>query len=128
MRTYCPSNSIATADGLSVGLKVTSLKWTGPEPEDSEPIPPIPADIGYRDTVPRAEDIGFEDEESKLLFSQIEGMLTSASTYFVDKYRLIAFCEVGSSQEATQDVVERERLRMMMPVRETIGSNTFWLG
>lgn len=83
---YHPSNSLATADGFSVGLKVTSLKWTGPEPEDSEPIPPIPTDIEYKDTVPRAEDIGFEDEESKLRSSQIEGMFTSASTYFVDKY------------------------------------------
>ncbi|OJJ59606.1 hypothetical protein ASPSYDRAFT_57174 [Aspergillus sydowii CBS 593.65] len=87
----------------TVGLKVTSLKWTGPEPEDSEPIPPIPTDIEYKDTVPRAEDIGFEDEESKLRSSQIE---------------------VGSSQEATQDVVERERLRMMMPSQEEPSSES----
>ncbi|KAL5337908.1 HORMA domain-containing protein [Aspergillus crustosus] len=80
----------------TVGLKVTSLKWTGPEPEDSEPIPPVPAEIEYKDVVPRTEDIGLDDEESKPQSSQVEGI----------------------SQEATQDVIERERLRMMVPSQE----------
>ncbi|EAA62676.1 hypothetical protein AN5516.2 [Aspergillus nidulans FGSC A4] len=78
----------------SVGLKVTSLKWIGPEPEESESIPQIPAHIEYTDAVTRGEDIGIEDEENKLPSSQ---------------------SEVGTSQEATQDVVERERLQSMMP-------------
>ncbi|KAL4912543.1 HORMA domain-containing protein [Aspergillus aurantiobrunneus] len=86
----------------TVGLKVTSLKWTGPEPEASQPIPQIPAQIEYKDTVRRAEDIGFEDEENKLQTSQTE---------------------VGSSQEATQDIVERERLRLMMPSQEVPSSD-----
>ncbi|KAL4994987.1 HORMA domain-containing protein [Aspergillus recurvatus] len=86
----------------TVGLKVTSLKWIGPEPEESESIPQIPAQIEYRDAVTRGEDIGIEDEESKLQSSQ---------------------GEVGSSQEATQDVAERERLQSMMPSQEVQSSN-----
>ncbi|KAL4867754.1 hypothetical protein BDV12DRAFT_170783, partial [Aspergillus spectabilis] len=81
----------------TVGLKVTSLKWTGPEPEDSELIPPVPAEIEYKDAVPRTEDIGFDEEETKPQGSQIEA---------------------GISQEATQDVIERERLQLMMPSQE----------
>ncbi|KAL4985488.1 HORMA domain-containing protein [Aspergillus falconensis] len=86
----------------TVGLKVTSLKWIGPEPEDSASIPQIPAQIEYRDAVTRGEDIGIEDVESKLQSFQ---------------------SEVGSSQEATQDVVERERLQSMMPSQEVQSSN-----
>ncbi|RDW65864.1 putative meiosis specific protein Hop1 [Aspergillus mulundensis] len=85
----------------TVGLKVTSLKWIGPEPEESESIPQIPSQIEYKDAVTRGEDIGFEDEENKLQNSQGE----------------------GSSQEATQDVVERERLQLMMPSQEVQSSN-----
>ncbi|KAL4908342.1 hypothetical protein BDW74DRAFT_99954 [Aspergillus multicolor] len=86
----------------TVGLKVTSLKWIGAEPEEFESIPQIPAQIEYKDMVTRGEDIGFEDEESKPQNSQ---------------------SEVGSSQEATQDVVERERLQSMMPSQEVQSSN-----
>ncbi|KAL4972544.1 HORMA domain-containing protein [Aspergillus desertorum] len=86
----------------TVGLKVTSLKWIGPEPEESESIPQIPAHIEYTDAVTRGEDIGLEDEERKLPSSQ---------------------GEAGSSQEATQDVVERERLQSMMPSQEMQSSN-----
>ncbi|KAL4779308.1 HORMA domain-containing protein [Aspergillus varians] len=87
----------------AVGLKVTSLKWTGPEPEASEPAPQIPAEIEYKDTVLRAEDIGFDNDESKLQASQIE---------------------VRSSQEATQDAVEREKLQSMMPSQEVPSSDS----
>ncbi|KAL2814837.1 HORMA domain-containing protein [Aspergillus cavernicola] len=80
----------------TVGLKVTSLKWVGPEPEVSESLPQIPSQIEYNDTVPRTADIGFENEESMLQSSQ----------------------SGGSSQEATQDIAERERLRLMMPPQE----------
>jgi hypothetical protein len=59
-------------DEISVGLKVTSLKWVGPEPES---IPQIPAQIEYKDTVPRIADIGFEDEGSKLISPQPRGTI-----------------------------------------------------
>ncbi|KAL2841808.1 HORMA domain-containing protein [Aspergillus pseudodeflectus] len=76
----------------TVGLKVTSLKWVGPEPES---IPQIPAQIEYKDTVPRIADIGFEDEGSNLISPQPR-----------------------ATQEATQDAIERERLKQMMPSQE----------
>ncbi|KAL4808262.1 HORMA domain-containing protein [Aspergillus unguis] len=84
----------------TVGLKVTSLRWIGPEPLASEPLPQIPAGIEYNDAVPRGEDIGFKDE--MLQASQIE---------------------VRSSEEATQDAAERERLQLMMPSQEVHSSD-----
>ncbi|KAJ0425172.1 HORMA domain-containing protein [Aspergillus carlsbadensis] len=82
----------------TVGLKVTSLKWVGPEPES---IPQIPAQIEYKDTVPRIADIGFEDEGSKLISPQPRAESLREET-----------------QEATQDAIERERLKQMMPSQE----------
>ncbi|KAL4932120.1 putative meiosis specific protein Hop1 [Aspergillus undulatus] len=87
----------------TVGLKVTSLKWIGPEPEASESMPQVPADIEYKDTVPRAEDIGFEDAESQLQASQVE---------------------VRSSQEATRDVNGRDGAQIMTPLQEVPSSNS----
>lgn len=110
----CPcSQCLTTTNQGSVGLKVTSLRWIGPEPEGSDPLPQIPAEIEYKDAVPRAEDIGFEDEEGKLQASQNEGI----SPLPILGLSLTLMClTVGSSQEATQDVAERERLQLMMPV------------
>ncbi|KAL3492382.1 HORMA domain-containing protein [Aspergillus germanicus] len=82
----------------TVGLKVTSLKWVGPEPES---IPQIPAQIEYKDTVPRIADIGFEDEGSKLISPQPRAESIQQET-----------------REATQDAIERERLKQMMPSQE----------
>ncbi|KAI9370851.1 HORMA domain-containing protein [Aspergillus egyptiacus] len=79
----------------TVGLKVTSLKWIGPEPQASESVPEVPAQLEYNDAVPRTQDIGFENGESRSQTPQS-----------------------GGSQEATQDAIERERLRMMMPSQE----------
>ncbi|KAG2418035.1 hypothetical protein HFD88_001135 [Aspergillus terreus] len=45
----------------TVGLKVTSLKWTGPECEGSEAPPRIPAQLEYSDVVRRADDIESPD-------------------------------------------------------------------
>ncbi|KAL4942669.1 hypothetical protein BDV06DRAFT_235265 [Aspergillus oleicola] len=81
----------------TVGLKVTSLKWIGPAPEESDPIPQIPAGIEYKDTVPRAEDIGFDDVESQLQASQNEAR---------------------SSQEAVQDIVKQDTLQRTLPTQE----------
>lgn len=49
----------------SVGLKVTSLKWTGPDLEDSEAPPKIPQQIEYRDRVKREAEIERVDGESR---------------------------------------------------------------
>ena len=48
----------------SVGLKVTSLKWTGPDLEDSEAPPKIPQQIEYRDRVKREAEIERVDGEN----------------------------------------------------------------
>lgn len=48
----------------SVGLKVTSLKWTGPDPGSSELQPEIPPQIEYKDAVPRESDIGLAQEDN----------------------------------------------------------------
>lgn len=48
----------------SVGLKVTSLKWTGPDPGSSELQPEIPPQIEYKDAVPRERDIGLAQEDN----------------------------------------------------------------
>lgn len=48
----------------SVGLNVTSLKWTGPDSEGSEALPRIPPQIEYNDKVQRAADIGLANEET----------------------------------------------------------------
>lgn len=47
----------------SVGLNVTSLKWTGPDPEGSEALPKIPPQIEYNDKVQRTADIRLTNEE-----------------------------------------------------------------
>ncbi|RMJ22644.1 meiosis specific protein Hop1 [Aspergillus sp. HF37] len=81
----------------AVGLKVTSLKWTGPEP-DPEASPEIPQNIEYPDAVPRAADIGLPNDDMSQNSSKSEN---------------------GSSQEATQDIAERQKLQMMIPARRT---------
>lgn len=56
----------------SVGLKVTSLKWTGPDPEGSEAPPKIPEQIEYRDRMKREAEIERVDGENypRILLSQ----------------------------------------------------------
>ena len=49
----------------SVGLKVTSLKWTGPDPEGSEAPPKIPEQIEYRDKMKREAEIERMDGENR---------------------------------------------------------------
>ncbi|EAW06931.1 putative meiosis specific protein Hop1 [Aspergillus clavatus NRRL 1] len=87
----------------SVGLKVTSLKWVGPDPEGSEAVPKVPTDLEYRDVVQRSEDIGLADGGS-LEGSQIHESVNPAGE---------------PPQEATQDVTERNRLQTMIPTQGT---------
>lgn len=42
---------------------MTSLKWTGPDPEGSETIPKVPMNLEYRDVVHRSEEIGLAEEK-----------------------------------------------------------------
>lgn len=54
--------SCSLTNFIRVGLKVTSLKWTGPDPEGSEIVPKVPMDLEYTDVVHRSEDIGLAEE------------------------------------------------------------------
>ncbi|OJJ40271.1 hypothetical protein ASPWEDRAFT_33619 [Aspergillus wentii DTO 134E9] len=83
----------------TVGLQVTSLKWTGPDPEGSEAPPKIPLQIEYNDEVQRTADIGSSDKGSSILNG-----LGSRN---------------GSFLEATQDITERQKLQMMIPTQGT---------
>lgn len=111
--------SCRIANDRSVGLKVTSLRWNGPDPEDME-APEIPEEIEYGDPVSRFADIGFDSKKS-LLDDQrcASGMsLKPHLRLLIDQISLL-----GSFQEATQDVTERQKLQMMIPVK-TLKSST----
>lgn len=57
--------------GPSVGLKVTSLNWSGTDQNDSGSIKQIPDDIQYSTTISREEDIGIErDDTSQVVQSE----------------------------------------------------------
>ncbi|KAF4225365.1 hypothetical protein CNMCM6805_008610 [Aspergillus fumigatiaffinis] len=86
----------------TVGLKVTSLKWTGPDPEGSEIVPKVPMDLEYRDVVHRSEDIGLSEEKIN-----------------EDELKIRSVRPTDMSQEATQDINEREKLQMMIPTQRT---------
>ena len=105
------------ANRSSVGLKVTSLKWTGPDPEGLETPPKIPEQIQYRDTVSRFDDMGFDTEENGLGGRSEIGM---SSAHGLDCL-LTRLALLGSFHEATQDITERQKLQRMIPVRiETV--------
>ncbi|KAE8148245.1 meiosis specific protein Hop1 [Aspergillus avenaceus] len=100
----------------TVGLKVTSLKWTGPDPEGSEALPTIPSQLEYSDVVSRTEDIGFVENTSLLYRSETGKCAGSEGTPALNQS---SYCVSGSFQEATQDIAERQRLQMMMPAQGT---------
>jgi meiosis-specific protein HOP1 len=104
-----------------VGLKVTSLKWTGPDPEGSEIVPKVPMDLEYTDVVRRSEDIGLAEERVVEDDLKIRcKMCRSKDDDFRRDLPLSAARSTDMSQEATQDITEREKLQMMIPVRSPI--------
>lgn len=114
IRAWSDPIEIASLMISSVGLKVTSLKWTGPEPEDPEVSPEIPQEIEYPDAVQRAADIGFVDENNAHNGWGTENCMTLR--VMSSNYPLTVITVLGNSQEATHDVTERQKLRMMIPV------------
>ncbi|OOO10485.1 DNA-binding HORMA domain-containing protein [Aspergillus oryzae] len=89
---------------------VTSLKWTGPDPEGSEVLPTVPSDIEYTDEVPRADDIGFVDEPSNL-------RRTEAGNDHLALDQSLTYRDDSSFQEATQDIADRQKLQNMMQTK-----------
>lgn len=59
-----PYADTVTNGNKSVGLKVTSLKWTGDDQGDSTSRPEIPETVDYSEPVPRGEDIGIGDSSN----------------------------------------------------------------
>jgi hypothetical protein len=98
----------------SVGLRVTSLKWTGPDPEGSEALPTVPSQLEYKDEVPRTEDIGFIDEPSNLHCLETGNGIGPGDHLALDQPS--AGHGVSGFREATQDIAERQKLQNMMPV------------
>ncbi|KAF7619638.1 meiosis specific protein [Aspergillus flavus] len=94
----------------TVGLRVTSLKWTGPDPEGSEVLPTVPSDIEYTDEVPRADDIGFVDEPSNL-------RRTEAGNDHLALDQSLTYRDDSSFQEATRDIADRQKLQNMMQTK-----------
>jgi hypothetical protein len=87
----------------SVGLRVTSLKWTGPECEGSEAPPRIPAQLEYSDVVRRADDIECPDA--------IEALAATGDA------PLGRQMSADSFQGTSQDLRILERLKSMLGVR-----------
>lgn len=98
----------------SVGLNVTSLKWTGPDPEGSEALPKIPSQIEYNDKVQRAAEIGLTSEEIPNPMLSRDGTVAETPT---PQSSMLTWTLIGSFLEATQETAERRKLQMMIPVR-----------
>lgn len=96
----------------SVGLKVTSLRWIGPEPEGSEALPRVPDGIEYNDTVERAKDISIVD---------MADMADQNGMHIISTRNIYILLTEGSGSllEATQDITERQKLQRMIPVRHS---------
>ncbi|OJJ49137.1 hypothetical protein ASPZODRAFT_61443 [Penicilliopsis zonata CBS 506.65] len=108
--------SMTTADH-KVGLRVTSMKWTGPDLEGSDAAPAIPEDIEYHDEVVRGSDIGFPEDEE--LSSQAEKAKnknegTTQSTSIHGDMSQVAESSLESTQ-ARQDIMGKQRLQQMIP-------------
>jgi len=102
----------------SVGLNVTSLKWTGTGPEGSEALPRIPLQIEYNDKVQREADIGLTNEEIPNPLLSRYGTDTETPAPLITNINL-AFL-IDSSSETTQDIEERQKLQTMIPVRPSV--------
>ncbi|PYH46883.1 putative meiosis specific protein Hop1 [Aspergillus saccharolyticus JOP 1030-1] len=112
----------------TVGLRVSSMKWTGPDPEGSEALPQIPSDLEHTDVVRRMDDVGFEEKESEAAINVIE---QNNSTKEADPPTLDPVPSPGPSQkddsyvEPTQDAIERLQLQKML---ETQASDSLFNG
>ncbi|KAF9885193.1 DNA binding protein [Aspergillus nanangensis] len=101
----------------TVGLKVTSLKWIGPEPEETETPPRIPAHLEYTDVVERGNDIGFSNG-IEALYPITNANDKAPNNLSLDRAQSpVAGHDTGHSQEGTQDMADREKLQRMIPVQ-----------
>ncbi|RAH55830.1 meiosis specific protein Hop1 [Aspergillus piperis CBS 112811] len=108
----------------TVGLKVTSLKWTRAEPEGAEPLPQIPPDLEFNDPVRRTKDIGFDDKEDILRTLGGSGSLSMENGLRQDTDLCLSLCQKAENEKvSTQDLVDKHQLQMMLPSQGTEGSD-----
>ncbi|PYH35035.1 putative meiosis specific protein Hop1 [Aspergillus neoniger CBS 115656] len=108
----------------TVGLKVTSLKWTGSEPEGAEPLPQIPPDLEFNDPVRRSKDIGFDDKDDILRTLGGSGSLSMENGLRQDTDLCLSLCQKTENEKvSTQDLVDKHQLQMMLPSQGIEGSD-----
>ncbi|GKZ21015.1 DNA binding protein [Aspergillus brasiliensis] len=108
----------------TVGLKVTSLKWIGPEPGGAEAVPQIPPDLEFNDPVRRMKDIGFDDKEDILRTLGGSGSASMENCLRQDTDLRLSLCQEAEKERvSTQDLVEKHQLQMMLPSQGTGGSD-----
>ena len=96
---------------------MTSLKWTGPEPEGSDAPPQIPPDLKYNDPVRRLADVGFDDKEDILRTLGSRASTTKENRSRPDDdLSLLPSRGINDNGVSTQDLVEKHQLQMMLPV------------
>ncbi|KAL1859932.1 hypothetical protein Plec18170_001879 [Paecilomyces lecythidis] len=101
----------------TVGLKVTSLKWTGPEQDGSENVAQVPSNLQYTDDISRTEEIGISSNDAM----QIGTEQSMCSHEFTEVAQRLT--RADSSQESTQarhDAEEKLRLQKMMLMTSSI--------
>ncbi|RAL03820.1 putative meiosis specific protein Hop1 [Aspergillus ibericus CBS 121593] len=108
----------------TVGLKVTSLKWTGPEPEGSEAPPQIPPDLEYNDPVQRLEDIGLENKEDIMRTLGRRNSTSTENRSRPDDNLPLSPQRTNDNVVSTQDLIEKHQLQMMLPSQATGGSDS----
>lgn len=106
---------------FSVGLRVSSMKWTGPEPEGSEALPQIPPDLEHTDVVQRMDDVGFREKESEAAINVVEKSNSTNKDGSSTRDHVVSSTpsqEADDSVETTQDAAERLQLEGMLRVSE----------
>jgi hypothetical protein len=90
---------------LSVGLKVTSLKWSGTETGDVSTRPEIPESMDYCQRVSREEDIGIDRPDLMMQSSQGSTCPRSKTRTYWTRINK----SPGGSQEPTQQSTQTRR-------------------
>ncbi|PYI29228.1 hypothetical protein BP00DRAFT_437798 [Aspergillus indologenus CBS 114.80] len=106
----------------TVGLRVSSMKWTGPEPEGSEALPQIPPDLEHTDIVQRMDDVGFKEKESEAAINVIEKSNNTNEDVPPTQDHVVSSApsqKADDSVEPTQDVAERLQLEGMLRTQDS---------
>lgn len=105
-----------------VGLRVTSLRWLGRDPDDQENVPSIPSNLSYGDEVFRDEEVGFTEGSKDSCNSMSGHDQMEVSDDRLDASQMSvstsnALHSIPLSTQTRHDHVERNMLRNMLEVR-----------